>query len=84
MRGHGLVVVGSNIPAVVDRAIFTDVNARVQAQVIAMGGTAAYLTRDDIASPAGAASESSPRPATPLVESYPRSWPYWKERALGE
>jgi HCOMODA/2-hydroxy-3-carboxy-muconic semialdehyde decarboxylase len=81
MRGHGLVVVGSNIPDAVSRAIFTDVNARVQAQAIALGGTVAYLTPKDIEASAATAAS---KPPTPLVDVYPRSWPYWKQRATAQ
>jgi ribulose-5-phosphate 4-epimerase/fuculose-1-phosphate aldolase len=39
MRGHGAVIVAPTIPEAVSRSIFLDVNARVQAQAIALGGT---------------------------------------------
>jgi ribulose-5-phosphate 4-epimerase/fuculose-1-phosphate aldolase len=89
MRGHGAVIVAPNIPEAVSRSIFLDVNARAQAQAIALGGTVTYLTQEDIApNPAPArgrgATAPSPaaQPATPTVTTYPRSWPYWKERAM--
>ena len=77
MRGHGVVVVGPNIPEAVSRAIFADVNARVQAEAIALGGTVSYLSNADVA--AGGGQTAQPGQTTP----YPRSWPFWKQRALG-
>jgi HCOMODA/2-hydroxy-3-carboxy-muconic semialdehyde decarboxylase len=74
MRGHGAVIVGPTIPEAVSRSIFLDVNARVQAQAIALGGTIRYLSPQDVA------------PATtdgPPGAYYPRSWPFWKQRAMG-
>src|SRR5262249_31493385 len=38
MRGHGNVVVGPGLPQVVFRSIYTEVNARLQAQALALGG----------------------------------------------
>ena len=38
MRGHGDVTVGPNVKIAVFRAYYTDVNARLQAQAIGLGG----------------------------------------------
>lgn len=46
MRGHGSVAVGSSIKQVVYRAIYTEVNARLQAQSLAMGDPI-YLTKGE-------------------------------------
>jgi HCOMODA/2-hydroxy-3-carboxy-muconic semialdehyde decarboxylase len=43
MRGHGDVVVGPTLPLTVFRAIYTEANARLQAQAIALGGPITYL-----------------------------------------
>lgn len=43
MRGHGDVVVGPTLPMAVFRAIYTEANARLQAQAIALGGPITYL-----------------------------------------
>src|SRR5262245_56961603 len=43
MRGHGNVVVGANLPHVVFRAVYTEVNARLQTQAMTLGGTVTYL-----------------------------------------
>ena len=43
MRGHGNVVVGPSVQVAVYRAIYTEINARLQAQAIALGGPITYL-----------------------------------------
>jgi HCOMODA/2-hydroxy-3-carboxy-muconic semialdehyde decarboxylase len=77
LRGHGFVAVGPSIPEVVSRSIFLDVNARVQAQAMALGGSVNLLTQVDAGPLGGQASA----PGQPIV--YPRSWWYWKDRAVG-
>ena len=77
MRGHGYVAVGPDIPEVVSRSIFLDVNARVQLQAIGLGGTVNYLTSADVGP--GGGQTAQPNQTTP----YPRSWPAWKARAMG-
>ena len=44
MRGHGDVTVGPSVKMAVFRAYYTDVNARLQAQAIGLGGEVNYLT----------------------------------------
>ncbi len=66
MRGHGAVVVGGSIPQVVFRAIYTEVNARIQAEALRLGPVN-FLTPEEAAK-AGAAMESQ----------FPRSWELWK------
>jgi HCOMODA/2-hydroxy-3-carboxy-muconic semialdehyde decarboxylase len=77
MRGHGFVAVGPDIPEVVSRSIFLDVNARVQAQAIAFGGAITYLSARDATAPAPTAGAQPP-------PEYPRSWLMWKQRAMGK
>jgi HCOMODA/2-hydroxy-3-carboxy-muconic semialdehyde decarboxylase len=77
LRGHGFVAVGPDIPEVVSRSIFLDVNARIQAQAIAFGGAITYLSPQDATAPAPTTG------ALPAPE-YPRSWPMWKQRAMGK
>ena len=87
MRGHGAVIVGPDIPEAVSRAIFLDVNARAQTQAIALGGTVTYLTQQDIAAnppPAGGRGAAQSPAAQPPATTYPRSWPFWKQRAMGK
>ena len=44
MRGHGDVTTGPSVKVAVFRAYYTDVNARLQSQAIALGGEVNYLT----------------------------------------
>src|SRR5258708_21730810 len=44
MRGHGDVTVGPTVKMAVFRAYYTDVNAKLQAQAIALGVEPNYLT----------------------------------------
>jgi HCOMODA/2-hydroxy-3-carboxy-muconic semialdehyde decarboxylase len=44
MRGHGDVTVGPSVKMAVFRAYYTDVNAKLQSQAIALGGDINYLT----------------------------------------
>ena len=80
MRGHGVVIVGPDIPEAVSRSIFLDVNARVQLQAVALGGTVAYLSPQDV----GPAPPTGGRQVTSTGATYPRSWPFWKARAMGK
>ncbi len=43
MRGHGSVAVGASVPEAVYRAVYTELNARYQAQALALG-TPRYLS----------------------------------------
>jgi HCOMODA/2-hydroxy-3-carboxy-muconic semialdehyde decarboxylase len=69
MRGHGDVTVGPALKVAVFRAYYTDVNARLQAQAVALGGEPNYLT------PA----EGAKADATNLVV-LDRVWNLWKLR----
>jgi HCOMODA/2-hydroxy-3-carboxy-muconic semialdehyde decarboxylase len=44
MRGHGDVTVGPTVKMAVLRAYYTDVNAKLQMQALALGGEPNYLT----------------------------------------
>jgi ribulose-5-phosphate 4-epimerase/fuculose-1-phosphate aldolase len=44
MRGHGDVTVGPTVKMAVFRAYYTDVDARLQSQAVALGGEVNYLT----------------------------------------
>jgi ribulose-5-phosphate 4-epimerase/fuculose-1-phosphate aldolase len=44
MRGHGDVTVGPSVKMAVFRAYYTDVNAKLQSQAVALGGDINYLT----------------------------------------
>jgi ribulose-5-phosphate 4-epimerase/fuculose-1-phosphate aldolase len=47
MRGHGDVTVGPTVKMAVFRAYYTDVNARLQSQAIALGGDINFLTAEE-------------------------------------
>ena len=73
MRGHGNVVIGSTIPLAVYRAIYTEVNARLQVHAILLGGAITYLEPEES------------RLVTNNVASHVnRPWELWKRKALGK
>jgi HCOMODA/2-hydroxy-3-carboxy-muconic semialdehyde decarboxylase len=47
MRGHGNVVVGPSVQVAVYRAVYTEINARLQAQALALGGIVTYLEKEE-------------------------------------
>jgi HCOMODA/2-hydroxy-3-carboxy-muconic semialdehyde decarboxylase len=51
MRGHGDVVVGSDLRLAVARAVYTEVNARIQLQAVmlAAGGRIEYMAAEECA-----------------------------------
>jgi ribulose-5-phosphate 4-epimerase/fuculose-1-phosphate aldolase len=49
MRGHGCTVVGSSLRQVVFRAIYTEVNARLQADAIRLGPAITFLSAEEAA-----------------------------------
>lgn len=67
MRGHGDVVVGPQVRVAVFRAYYTDVNARLQMQAIALGGPVNYLTAEE--------GEKADAVHTQTIE---RAWNLWK------
>jgi HCOMODA/2-hydroxy-3-carboxy-muconic semialdehyde decarboxylase len=80
IRGHGAVIVGTTVPDAVSNAIFLDVNARVQAQAIALGGgNLSYLTQADVGAPTPN-QQPATQPGAPGY--YPRSWGIWKQNAM--
>ena len=81
LRGHGAVIVGSSVPDAVSSAIFLDVNARAQSQAVALGGNIHYLTQADLAPPTP---NQAPSALPGSQGYYPRSWPIWKAKAMGE
>ncbi len=64
MRGHGAVVVGASIPLVVGRCIYLDLNAKVQAQAMALSRNITYLTPEE-----GKLS---------VADDYRRAWELWR------
>jgi ribulose-5-phosphate 4-epimerase/fuculose-1-phosphate aldolase len=49
MRGHGSVAVGVSLRQAVYRAIYTEVNARLQTEALRLGGSVRYLTPGETA-----------------------------------
>jgi HCOMODA/2-hydroxy-3-carboxy-muconic semialdehyde decarboxylase len=72
MRGHGNVVVGPDVQIAVRRAIYTEVNARLQTTAIAIGGPINYIS----------AEEGKARDAA--ATDFARAWELWKKKALGK
>jgi ribulose-5-phosphate 4-epimerase/fuculose-1-phosphate aldolase len=71
MRGHGAVVVGASVPEVVFRSVYTEVNARLQAQAMALGGNVTYLDP-----------EEAKRAQASIGGTIGRPWELWKKKAL--
>jgi HCOMODA/2-hydroxy-3-carboxy-muconic semialdehyde decarboxylase len=69
MRGHGDAAVGPSVKLAVFRAYYTDVNARLQSQALALGGEVNYL------SPAEATKAD-----TINLQVLDRVWNLWKMR----
>ena len=69
LRAHGFAAVGPNLQAAVFRAFFTEVNARVQLQTVALGGAAAVLDQE----------EGRMADAINLA-THGRAWELWKRR----
>jgi HCOMODA/2-hydroxy-3-carboxy-muconic semialdehyde decarboxylase len=48
MRGHGAVIVGSDIQQAVFRSVYTEMNAKLQSQALMIGGgKVLYLDADE-------------------------------------
>ena len=67
MRGHGMAVVGSSLPLAVFRAMYTEVNARLQAQAIEIGGPITFLSP-----------EESEKADKIVDQTHLRAWDLWK------
>jgi len=73
MRGHGNVVVGQSVRQVVFRAIYTEINAKLQSEAMRLGeGEVTFLSDDEAA---------NARRTNDAVLNRP--WELWKRRALG-
>jgi ribulose-5-phosphate 4-epimerase/fuculose-1-phosphate aldolase len=72
MRGHGNVVVGDSIEQVVFRAIYTEVNAKLQAEALRLGeGQVNFLNAEEAANATATNNAVLNRP-----------WELWKRHAL--
>jgi ribulose-5-phosphate 4-epimerase/fuculose-1-phosphate aldolase len=72
MRGHGNVCVGRDVMTAVYRAIYTEVNAKLQAQAIALGGPIEFLAPEECELITGRKDTNFQRP-----------WAMWKSRIAG-
>jgi ribulose-5-phosphate 4-epimerase/fuculose-1-phosphate aldolase len=71
MRGHGMTVVGDNIPEAVFRAIYTETNAKLQLDAMRLEGPIEFL------------SDAEGRGATAVNRAtLDRPWELWKKKAL--
>jgi ribulose-5-phosphate 4-epimerase/fuculose-1-phosphate aldolase len=68
MRGHGAAVVGATVKEAVGRAIYLDLNARVQEQAILLGGKVTYFEPEE-------ARKTAPQ------DGFVRAWDVWKQKA---
>jgi len=73
MRGHGHVVVAPNLPLVAYRAIYTEMNARMQLQAISLGGSVTYLDP-----------EEGRKIEMVIKDTVVRPWELWKKKALAK
>ncbi len=71
MRGHGAVVVGPSLPHAVFRSVYTEINAKLQAQALALGGKVVYLNPNE-----------AQRAEASLDGTLARPWELWKKKAL--
>jgi HCOMODA/2-hydroxy-3-carboxy-muconic semialdehyde decarboxylase len=67
MRGHGAVIVGDSIPTAVGRSVYLDLNAKAQAQAMALGGKITYLEPEEVR-----------KYLAP--NNYDRAWELWKNQ----
>jgi len=72
MRGHGMTVVGDGVPEAVFRAIYTEMNARLQLQASALEGPIEFLSDDE-----------GRRSTAAIRGTLERPWELWKREALG-
>jgi len=72
MRGHGNVVVGPNLKIAVYRAVYTEINARLQLQAHGLGGQLNFLTPEE-----GKMAEAI------IMTQIERPWQLWRKKALG-
>jgi ribulose-5-phosphate 4-epimerase/fuculose-1-phosphate aldolase len=71
MRGHGNVIVATTIQMAVFRAIYTEVNARLQLQTMALGASIIFLD-----------SEEGEKAMQVLDNIHLRAWDIWKRVAI--
>jgi ribulose-5-phosphate 4-epimerase/fuculose-1-phosphate aldolase len=73
MRGHGDAVVADNVKLAVFRAIYTEINARLESDALRLGNGRVVFLNDDEAAAATKVNNG-------LVT---RAWDLWKQKAMG-
>jgi len=71
MRGHGMTVIGDGVPEAVFRAIYTEMNARLQLQATQLEGPIEFLS-----------DEEGKRSTASNAGTIERPWEVWKKQAL--
>jgi ribulose-5-phosphate 4-epimerase/fuculose-1-phosphate aldolase len=71
LRGHGNVVVGPTVQIAVYRAVYTEINARLQSAAIGMGGPLTFLEKEE-----GEAFDKV------IEHQIARPWTLWKEKVM--
>ena len=72
IRGHGNVVVGPTVKRATIRAVYTEVNARLQTTALGLGGPINYISPEE-----GALRDKSPGEEG-------RAWDGWRKKAMGK
>jgi len=72
MRGHGMTVIGASVQEAVFRAVYTEMNARLQLQATQLEGPIEFLS-----------DEEGRRSTTANAGTLERPWEVWKKKALG-
>lgn len=73
LRGHGAVIVGKDLPAVVFRAVYTELNAKLQAQAMTLGAKITFLDPDE--------AKKSEQTNSSVIG---RSWELWVRKVGGK
>jgi HCOMODA/2-hydroxy-3-carboxy-muconic semialdehyde decarboxylase len=72
MRGHGDVVVGPTVQRAVTRAVYTEVDARLQTAALGLGGPITYISAEEGVLRDQAGGDES------------RAWDLWKAKAMSK
>ena len=74
MRGHGAAVVGNSLPHAVGRCIYLALNAKLQAEAMALGGPINFLNDE----------EARVTEASRAADKFERAWELWKRKAMAK
>jgi ribulose-5-phosphate 4-epimerase/fuculose-1-phosphate aldolase len=79
MRGHGDVVVGPSVQVAVYRAVYTEINARMQMQAIGLGGPITFLEKEE-GDKIDSVNNDPNNPSGGIM----RPWELWKKKVMGK